>query len=186
MFIVVSYAALLIINRAVIRWIMLGLVEEFWKANFVHERTLYFLALIFSLEVEGNYFFNHKNCESIHCFFVVGLVFLMVHRVWRNLFFKKWAGILSQLFNKYIVKTAMKSYFDIWCFPDWNLNTRIKWVLSASGSRRWQCLTFSNCSMHALWTTILQAAHFLRRADFCKRKGWRVCMEVLCSQEEKS
>lgn len=36
---------------------MLGLVEEFWKANFVHERILYFLASIFNLEVEEDYFF---------------------------------------------------------------------------------------------------------------------------------
>lgn len=31
---------------------------------------------------------------------------------------------------------------------------------------RWRCLTFSSCSMQAVWTTILQTAHFLLRADF--------------------
>jgi len=30
-------------------------------------------------------------------------------------------------------------------------------------------LTLSSSSIHAVWTTILQAAHFLRGADFLKR-----------------
>lgn len=32
------------------------------------------------------------------------------------------------------------------------------------------CRTFSSCSMHPEWTTILQAAHFLRGADFLKEE----------------
>lgn len=32
--------------------------------NFVHDRMLHFLASIFSLEVEGNYFYKQKNVKS--------------------------------------------------------------------------------------------------------------------------
>lgn len=60
----------------------------------MHERILHFLASIFDLEVEGNYFFNHKNCESIPWLFVVGVFF---------------NG--SQGLTKYILKKNFKSTF---------------------------------------------------------------------------
>lgn len=50
MFIVASYAALLVINIAVIRLIMLSLVEEIWKADFIHDMIVHFIASVFRLE----------------------------------------------------------------------------------------------------------------------------------------
>lgn len=64
----------------------------------------------------------------------------------------------------------------------WSLKSK-HWQGSKNCSR-WRCLTFSSCSMQAVWTTILQTAHFLLRADFYNRQFKRQEeMLTVCSEE---
>lgn len=57
--------------------------------------------------------------------------------------------------------------FKVIVFKKLKIDTK-SWQIIALSTfiSRWRSLTFSSCSMQAVWTTILQTAHFLLRADF--------------------
>lgn len=78
---------MLVINIAVIKLTMPSLVEEFWKVKFVHDMIVHFIASIFSLELEGNYFLNIKNVKAFHGIFLLIFSKLLLFTGFEEIYF---------------------------------------------------------------------------------------------------